>query len=469
MAYEYEFKQPDGTYTKKSVDTNMENTAGYLSGSIRKPTIPTGSNTPEALRYPSITGNTNKDSAYETESAKYYANLNKEAPDQGKIYSDSLAIYQQEIDSINNLYNQLVSQENVAGRDRLGQTRAIGSAVGIGDSPRGMAQLDKTEKANAKVVEGIRQEQNVLVSQVLTKARERADDKIKTETELARTNAKDYLTYLKTQQDDARTDALSLAKANVPLSQLSDEDYKTMLENTGYDPLLFESLYNSNMPKNKAVSYDYKQFGDMVVRVGDDGTFKEIGNYPELADKQIDQLSDGTLVVFDPNTGNYVSYDKFKEPPEVQGSAGSGYFYVDYDANGKPTMKWLTRGTDGDGSGSDKIIDYVEAIDKINSMKTITDEEAKTPMSIEGMTKSAKESAIKNIKAQAADDLKSGDYDKVVKISVGNDLDRTYGYKTILNQETGQAGIWDEDAGRFLNPTEQASYVKLKQEQSISF
>jgi hypothetical protein len=45
MAYTYEFKQPDGTYQTQTVQTDMSNTAGFLSGNIRNVTNGTVSGT----------------------------------------------------------------------------------------------------------------------------------------------------------------------------------------------------------------------------------------------------------------------------------------------------------------------------------------------------------------------------------------------------------------------------------------
>lgn len=420
-------------------------------------------------RYPTLTG-LNSNSPYNKEASTYFNGLDRTAPnstEQSQIYNDSLAMYQQQIDSINSLYNQLVSQENVVGQDRLGQTRAMGAASGLLGSPRGSAQMDKTQVMNDKAVQAIRQEQGYLVSQVMTDVRKRADDKIAAESTLARTNAKDYLDFLKGQQTEARDNMVSLAKGGVPLSQLSDEDYKSLLESTGYDPLLFESIYNQNDPA-KSVKYEYKQFGDTVVRVGDDGTFKEIGDFPTLKGGELKQLADGTLVVFDPNTNTYTDYGNYGKP-DIQGSAGGGYFYVTYE-NGVPKMNQLTRGTDnGSGGENTAIIDYMDAIESINSMSTITSEQAKQPMSQEGMTKEAKEAAIRNIKTQAAEALKSTDYNKLMDIAKSLEVDKSFGYKITIDPATGVAGIWDEDAGRFLTQTEQNSYNELKKAQSFTF
>jgi hypothetical protein len=200
----------------------------------------------------------------------YYNALPRTGPteaDQDAIRESIRKQMQSQIDAINNSYDSIVASARTEGEDRLGQTRALSSRSGMLGAPMGEAQKAKTTEYNGKVVNAIEAERGTKIAAIWADIDKRTTDKIEKQKTEALTNAKDYIDYLKTAEDSAKTDMVNLAKSGVDLSTLSEDDYKTLLEQTGYNPLVFKSLWNSNLPSQQKRDYNYVNLGNGKVAV----------------------------------------------------------------------------------------------------------------------------------------------------------------------------------------------------------
>lgn len=229
----------------------MGNTGVAPFSQPTSPTTPTTSPVPE--------------SAVDKALREYYNALPRTAPtdsDQEAIREAIRKQMQAQIDAINTSYDSIVASARTEGENRLGQTRAISSRSGMLGAPMGDAQQAKTTEYNQKVVNAIEAERASKVAAIWDTIDQRATERIEKQKTEALTNAKDYIDYLKTTQEGARTDMVNLAKSGVDLSTLSEEDYKTLLEQTGYNPVVFKSLWNSNLPENQKRDYNYVNLGN---------------------------------------------------------------------------------------------------------------------------------------------------------------------------------------------------------------
>lgn len=91
-------------------------------------------------------------------------------------------------------------------------------------------------------------------------------------------------------QTEAREDMKSLAATGVALETLDDEEYGALFEQSGYDPVIFEAVYNESLPKAEQIDYKYFSVGGgKIVR------FDPAGGEPEEFDFPVD-IGEGETV-----------------------------------------------------------------------------------------------------------------------------------------------------------------------------
>ena len=194
------------------------------------------------------------------------------ADEAGSIRNAEIEKIQRELDVTNEAYNSLIRREDIRGADRLGATRALSARSGVLGSVPGNVQKSKTEEVNAAAVAAIENERSLRLGQILSQARERGDALVEAETNKALKNADSLIAFRKQKQDEARADLKALGSAGISLQALNDNQYRSLLTQTGYEPLVFEAVYNANLPENDQQSYEYLNLGDgRVARVNKAG------------------------------------------------------------------------------------------------------------------------------------------------------------------------------------------------------
>lgn len=202
----------------------------------------------------------NPEDPYKNYVDKYFGDLNRTnltPEDEQKIRDDTSARMQAQIDAINNIYAGLVAKENRAGEGRLGQTRALAARSGTLGSDFGDASLAKTDQYNADAIKALEDEKQLKLSAIFGKINEDAQKAIDAKKLEVKGNQEAYINYLKDNRDNAKQQVKDLAAGGlVSLDKLSEDQYKHLLDVTGYDPLTLESVFNAN--KSKADKIDYK-------------------------------------------------------------------------------------------------------------------------------------------------------------------------------------------------------------------
>lgn len=193
-------------------------------------------------------------SPYQSESEKYYAGLNKTAPDEATIRQQMRDEVQGQLDSINNGYVSIFANEARNAENRVGATRATDARSGTLGSDFGNADAAKTADYNLEKKAAIQARRDAEINAVLTGVRERADAKIKEDKNAALKNNEDHLTYLKGNQESARTDVTTLAKSGIHYDELTDEEYKNLLDQSGYTPEQLHAQFIINKPDDKVLT-----------------------------------------------------------------------------------------------------------------------------------------------------------------------------------------------------------------------
>lgn len=213
---------------------------------------------------------------------------------------------QAQIDAINELASTELEAARVRGRERLGQTRALGAATGVLGSPTGEAQKEKTYQVNVAEERAIRAAAAERVANIQAGVNTRADAIIQASRTLARENAGKFMEFLKTQSTDARADMKSLAATG---AELSSDQRQKLIDQTGYDPETFDQLYQglkiANAPANVYINKDKPEIiGNKAVffKQNTDGTIStETVDLPASGTKEIQSVStskDNGVIVF---------------------------------------------------------------------------------------------------------------------------------------------------------------------------
>jgi hypothetical protein len=150
----------------------------------------------------------------------------------------------------------------------------------------------------------------------------------------------DYISFLKENRDAARDDVVKLAKTGAikSLSELSDEDYQKLLDQTGYDEATAKHVFNANLPSKQKTDYTFKVEGNKLIAYGIDPATNQVDVIEkELADTvppnyKTTITPDGTLIFtpdkIDPSKPieeqviMYGSEGQFIKPKSTSGGTG---------------------------------------------------------------------------------------------------------------------------------------------------
>jgi len=225
---------------------------------------------------------------------------------------------QAQVDAINKIYDEMLTEEQQTGVERSGRSKAIASRAGILETPMGSAQLTKTEQFNAQQQKLLQAEREAKIVAIEDKMNTRLDEKIKAERELAGKNYDKYQDFLKEQATEGENDLVGIAKSGTQTLDMfkTSDFYKQIKQETGFSDMKLDYLFNANLPKewqfNELFKTQYK---------GENGNqwLKKI--------------------VIDPATGQQkeLNYDlgvPFKETEEIKEVEGMPYKVIK-DAEGK--------------------------------------------------------------------------------------------------------------------------------------
>jgi len=179
-----------------------------------------------------------------------------------KIRSDIATQMQTQIDAIVDMYGGLITKEEAAGEQRLGRARAISARGGLGGTGMAEAGAEQARQYTAEQVKTLSAERELKKGAILDKIEERAEAKIKYETEKAMWSQEKKLAYLKDVEENAQEDMITLAETGTSLSLLkaNAETYNQLLEESGYSQLAFDSIYEANIPKPQQLDYSEIQY-----------------------------------------------------------------------------------------------------------------------------------------------------------------------------------------------------------------
>ena len=183
--------------------------------------------------------------------------------DENQIRKDVATRMQNQIDAINASFVNLQNQEQIAGQDRSGQTRAINSRSGLMGSDFGQANAEKTTQFNKSQMQGLEAEKNAKLSAIMANIEDRASAEIRARKEEALGQYNRDSESFQQAQEQARGDLQALAKTGVALESLNPAQKAAILKQAGYeDPNFGEIVYNSMKPKAQQIEYKFEKLAD---------------------------------------------------------------------------------------------------------------------------------------------------------------------------------------------------------------
>lgn len=220
-------------------------------------TPPPGSNIDPTIAGSSVRRYTNgQPSPYQGAIGSYYEGLDREftTEDESTIRRKQREGVQELVDNIKNYYAGEIARKQEEGKNITGAARAAAAKTGTLGGDFGNAEQARARgvvDANVRAVEAA---QAADISRILTGVNARADELVEAEKTKAQKNQESYMTYLSGKQTEARGDATNLAKLGKNLSELSNEEYNKLLEQTGYSKQQLETLFTLNKPTDKVLT-----------------------------------------------------------------------------------------------------------------------------------------------------------------------------------------------------------------------
>lgn len=172
------------------------------------------------------------------------------------------------IDTINVEYDKQRSGQLEENARLEARTRALNLSGGLAGSDFASAAAANTERKGKEELNLIERERTARIGTVLSGVEDRAREEFRFERSEARQNLKDYVDFYRDRQTQARADLDTLAKAGVSLDQLTPDEYKKLLNQSGFDDFMLKATYNSMKNAAQKIDYQWQINGNKIFGYG---------------------------------------------------------------------------------------------------------------------------------------------------------------------------------------------------------
>jgi len=212
-----------------------------------------------------------QDANYTDAQKAYRESLNYQEPMSDEdIMAKTRARMQSEIDALNKVYTEKLRQEAIAGRGRLGQSRAIQAASGQLGSTFGQAQKNVVSMENQNLENAIRDQQLADQIKILTEGRKDTVAEAEKQVQAKRDSAKNILEYYAGQVTE-KANRLKATVANMIDSgeTIDEATFTELAKALGVSPLEVKALYNATKVEKQTKDNETLSPGEALV--GPDG------------------------------------------------------------------------------------------------------------------------------------------------------------------------------------------------------
>jgi hypothetical protein len=256
------------------------------------------------------------------------------------IYNNKLKEYQAQIDSINNVYADQLSQARVQGQGRIESRQFAQGRAGQIGSGTGEAGVNAVQDANRQIENSIMIEKANAIASIYGKVREGAAEDLKAKTKAKKEGADALLAELAAAPERKKkrvTDIISqLVSQNVDISEMTEEEKNSYIKGLGITDDEFIKEYNTQLQTRDAAATKAKQEEekrqlDLKKTEADiTKTLSDVANWGKMTEYQKQQIA--------------VDWYKAKNPSEKVGDtkvnnllAFSDALAQSVDTNGKIT------------------------------------------------------------------------------------------------------------------------------------
>lgn len=190
-------------------------------------------------------------------------------PNEEQIRQQELARAQAMIDATKGLFEEEVNRIKQQGAERLQETKSMTVGAGLAGSPFRTTPEFRTQEKTNEQVRLREKERQAEIAQILAAAEGRATDKFRDARDFARQQRLDTMTeqqaaidLLEQQQERARDTIKTLSQGGYSLDELSEQEYKSLLESSGLSDFEARAIANLNNPASQA---DYAIEGGKLI------------------------------------------------------------------------------------------------------------------------------------------------------------------------------------------------------------
>jgi len=199
-----------------------------------------------------------------TQQENYYNSITVGTKTPEQLRQEARAAAQAQIDAINQVYAGLINTEQVQGERRSGQTGAMNARAGLLGSDFGAANQERTTQYNNQQIKALNDEKTMKIQEIFAEADKVAAENLRQQKEDAKYKFETGQSLLKGQieQDERKLAAgqkraADTASLGVNLKDLSESDYKMLMEQAGYtSKTTFELWYDSQKPKAEQTDWE---------------------------------------------------------------------------------------------------------------------------------------------------------------------------------------------------------------------
>ena len=228
------------------------------------------------------------------------------------VFEQQRQLQQSNIDALNAIYNRQVQEAQQEGEQSLARGSAILSRQGLRGTGMGGAQQEGRRAETTAKVAGIDERRALAITQIMSKADDRASKLIEAEKTRALGAEEDYINYKQGIQTESRDDFKNLASTgNMDWSMLDEDDQEMWKQQTGYSDFQADYVFNTYKPEAEQIKYEYVWKGNNLVGMGLDPTTGQMVETQTYSAEEMGiprEVSAGFIT--DKQTGDVFWYDK---------------------------------------------------------------------------------------------------------------------------------------------------------------
>ncbi len=226
-----------------------------------------------------------------------------EAFDEDSARKQSMDDLQLQIDAIKAKYVGAIQAEQQQGQGRLGQQRGLSTISGTRFSPRGAAEQANVEGANQRAIDAINADMNAEIASATAAATGMLQQELRYRGEQSSRQADAYLQNM--------LSAYGLYQGDRQAEQDQAARYAQLTGMYGNNPTLALRQYISDS-QNQRFSQDL-QNRELQMKI----------QQAQQKNYSLSQLDDGTVVAFDPQTGQMTTLGRYARPQATSSSSGN--------------------------------------------------------------------------------------------------------------------------------------------------